>query len=207
MSCFGLFACGWSNLQFFISTLRSFSHQDHIPDLVLAMGPLSPKSCLLLAHCEPEYTKLLRSCLANRRGDLSTFDGINRKVHATSTDELQRADYRMLWEDVAANLAVFLPESAEGFVSRGINSAVQCKCIGRSLRRRRPPPPAKTIAKLKWTGLFATDLVIRYLTPSESTSLPATSRRGPKFPPVLQADAVALHHAYEGATRSFLHGL
>ena len=110
------------------------------------MSPLSPKSCLLLARCEPEYTKLLRSCLVNRRGDSSTFDGINRKVHATSTDELQRMDYRMLWEDVAANLAVFLPESAEGFVSRGINSAVQCKCIGRSLRRRRPPPPAKTIA-------------------------------------------------------------
>jgi len=86
VSCVGLFACGWSNSQVFSSTLRSSSHQDHIPGPVLAMGPLSPKSCLLLARCEPEYTKLLRSCLANRRGDLSTFDGINRKVHAISTD-------------------------------------------------------------------------------------------------------------------------
>jgi hypothetical protein len=188
--------------------MRSFNLQDRILGLVLAMGPLSQKSCLLLAHCEPEYAKLVASCLANRRGDLSAFDGINRKVDTTSTEELQRTDYRMLWEDVAANLGAFLPESARDFVSRGMNSAVQCKCIGRSLQRTRPPRPAKTIAKLKWAGLFAADLIICYLTASESTSLPATSRRGPKFPPVQHADAVALHHAYHGATRSFLlHGL
>ena len=171
------------------------------------MGPLSPTSRLLLVHCAPEYSKLVVSCLAGRRGDLSTFDGINRKVHATSTDELQRADYRMLWEDVAANLELFLPESARNVVSRGINSAVQCGCVGRSLRGRRQTKAAKTIAKLKRAGVFATDLVSCYLAPCESASLPATSRKGPKSPPAQHAEAIAIHQAYQGATRSFLHGL
>ena len=171
------------------------------------MGPLSPTSRLLLVHCAPEYSKLVVSCLAGRRGDLSTFDGINREVHATSANELQRADYKMLWEDIAANLELFLPESGRNFVSRGINSAVQCACIGRNLRGRRHPKAAKTIAKMKWAGVFATDLVTCYLAPSESASLPATSRRGPKLPPAQHAEAIVLHQAYQGAMRSFLHGL
>ena len=171
------------------------------------MGPLSPTSRLLLVHCAPEYSKLVVSCLAGRRGDLSTFDGINREVHATSANELQRADYKMLWEDIAANLELFLPESGRNFVSRGINSAVQCGCIGRSLRGRRQPRAATTIAKLKWAAVFATDLVSCYLAPCESASLPATSRRGPKLPPAQHAEAIVLHQAYQGAMRSFLHGL
>ena len=53
------------------------------------------------------------------------------QMDAMSTKELQRADYKKLWRDVAANLELLLPEteSASNFVSRGLNSAAQCGYI------------------------------------------------------------------------------
>ena len=186
-----------------------FVYRVRAPTGRCTMEPLCSTSRLLLAQCSLEYAKLIDSCLAGRRADFSALDGINLKMRATSAQNLQRADYKKLWRDVAAHLELLLPESesALSFVSRGMNSARQCNCIQPSFRGRRRAKAGKTIANLRWTAVFVADVVSSYLLPRERVSAAATSRRGPKLPPAGHAEAIVLHQAYQGATRSFLHGL
>ena len=185
-----------------------FVYRVRAPACSCTMEPLCSTSRLLLAHCSPEYGKLIDSCLAGRRPDFSALDGTNQKMRAMSTQNLQRADYKKLWRDVAANLELLLPEpeSASNFASRGVDSTMRCGCTRRSFQGRRPPKTGKTIAKLRWAAIFVAEVISPYLSLRDCVSAAATSRRGPKLPPAGHAEAIVLHQAYQGATRSFLHG-